>query len=305
MKKFVLIFLASLVVLSSGCTDNSPINSAQQDVSANYEYVLSVPEDSSITETRESIRNRMDLYNITYAQISDIEDGENSSVLVYTPERSDEEIQESLRPASFYTSVNVYVSEDSEIMLGENYSVEFDSENLRLNGVELDLGETETVNNVELTYEGPVNNGDYANISAKVYDSSDVLSLGELRIRSGGGNTFTYSFRTKINEEAGERMRDLARNFEVDDSGRMMTNSIGETAYLNVFFRGSKINELAISPVFQERIITSPSTQGMADTGSKAKKEAEKIMYSLRAGELPEGISIQNVNEVNKTETNQ
>jgi hypothetical protein len=306
MREYLPLLLAFFVILTSGCTSDSPIDSAQEDVSADYEYVLNVPEDSSISDTREAISDRMNLYNITYAKITGIEDGENSSVLVYTPNRSDEEIRESLRPASFYTSVNIYVSEDSKIELGENYSVEFDSESLTINNVEVGLGETKTVNNVDITYEGPVNDRDYANISAKVYDSSDVLSFGKTRITKGrSSGSFTYSIPVVVEEDAGKRMRDLTRNFEVDNSGRRLTNSIDDTAYLNVFFKRDKISELVIKPIFQQDIRERSTIQGGTDTSSEAEKRVEKIIYSIRAGKLPEGISIQKVNKVNSTDIDQ
>jgi len=165
-----------------------------------------------------------------------------------------------------------------------------------LNRTTLSIGQSVTIDDVELTYAGV--NQSKATFMAKTFTGRDILRVFRDPTRAQvapAGNAWRFQFQILLSSEAAERFAKVTRDMPIAATGAAQEYL---AAPIDFYLDGNFTRSLQIGASLRGQALTEPVIEGPAATREAAKKEMNVLQAILESGALPTSIKIESIQSV-------
>ncbi len=195
-----------------------------------------------------------------------------------------------------------------------NFSIEEDYRFSYSNGSVTAFQDSEELGTYEANESFTLNNNtfyfvnsteDQARLEVVAYSGSEIIEVLTSQGRlTGGPGGYRWSFQITINQDAAERVQQIAKNYQtVYGAGGdpQLGLDDGTPARLTYYVDGESETSLTVAATFKRQIITSPSIQGGAETREGAVNERDRLQAILQSGKLPVPVKVESMNQISSS----
>lgn len=206
---------------------------------------------------------------------------------------------------SFEARLPIIVPESKNFTIDETYNFQRENSSVTVTGPSGEIGTFEendsfTADGTKLYFVNQTE--DHARLEVTAYNGEEIIDVlsSQGRLESSGGGT-QWSFQISIEQNAAERVRKIAQNYQGAIGGSLMLEDNRGPARLTYYVDGREETSLTVSSEFQNSVITRPSIQGGAESTEEAIDERDRLQALLQSGQLPVPVEVQSINQISSS----
>jgi preprotein translocase subunit SecD len=268
------------------------------DIEGGIRAMLSLNESDNLTteQTISTLQTRINLYGLREASLRAVSSDQQTFIEVAIAGGTPDEISDLLeRQGSFEATIPLLVklaNDRGSFEFASRHTVAIiDNDTVSIDNRSLDIGQSMTVETVELTLEDIQPSS--ANLTALAFSGADITLVyfdpqhaGIQRTQSG----YEWQFQVRLSQEAAERFAFITKNLDVVFGTGAGQSYLSSKIYL--YLDNELVDELNIVADLKGKVVQEPAVTGFGSTLEEASKSQKRLQSILRSGALPTRVEM-------------